>query len=173
MNRVYIKTYGCQMNERDSEAVAAQLRDRGYSIVGNEWDRRKIERSPWKVKFTSMEVFMTIRRTSVILMVFIGCLSAVSAVAQDRGSLYLGGSFSLTDATIIDQFTRYREGVLIEKNTFEDEYNGQGYGFSKTITIIDDLSSCKRVISSIDFESSDESFRSKPGVSQIIKEFDL
>lgn len=36
MNRVYIKTYGCQMNERDSEAVAAMLRDRGYSIVGAE-----------------------------------------------------------------------------------------------------------------------------------------
>ena len=84
-----------------------------------------------------MEVFMTIRRTSVILMVFIGCLSAVSAVAQDRGSLYLGGSFSLTDATIIDQFTRYREGVLIEKNTFEDEYNGQGYGFYLGYRLLD------------------------------------
>ncbi len=36
MNRVYIKTYGCQMNERDSEAVAAQLIDRGYSIVDEE-----------------------------------------------------------------------------------------------------------------------------------------
>ena len=38
MNRVYIKTYGCQMNERDSEAVAAMLRARGYRIVGNEND---------------------------------------------------------------------------------------------------------------------------------------
>ena len=36
MNRVYIKTYGCQMNERDSEAVAELLRSRGYSIVGDE-----------------------------------------------------------------------------------------------------------------------------------------
>jgi tRNA-2-methylthio-N6-dimethylallyladenosine synthase len=36
MNRVYIKTYGCQMNERDSEAVAAMLRARGYRIVGAE-----------------------------------------------------------------------------------------------------------------------------------------
>ena len=36
MNRVYIKTYGCQMNERDSEAVSAMLRDRGYSIVNSE-----------------------------------------------------------------------------------------------------------------------------------------
>jgi len=36
MNRVYIKTYGCQMNERDSEAVAAMLRHRGYVIVDSE-----------------------------------------------------------------------------------------------------------------------------------------
>jgi len=36
MNRVCIKTYGCQMNERDSEAVAAMLRGRGYSIVTEE-----------------------------------------------------------------------------------------------------------------------------------------
>ncbi|ADE55106.1 tRNA (N6-isopentenyl adenosine(37)-C2)-methylthiotransferase MiaB [Coraliomargarita akajimensis] len=38
MNRVYIKTYGCQMNERDSDAVAAMLRAKGYSIVGSESD---------------------------------------------------------------------------------------------------------------------------------------
>jgi tRNA-2-methylthio-N6-dimethylallyladenosine synthase len=36
MNRVHIKTYGCQMNERDSEAVAAMLRTRGYRIVADE-----------------------------------------------------------------------------------------------------------------------------------------
>jgi tRNA-2-methylthio-N6-dimethylallyladenosine synthase len=36
MNRVHIKTYGCQMNERDSEAVAALLRARGYRIVPDE-----------------------------------------------------------------------------------------------------------------------------------------
>jgi tRNA-2-methylthio-N6-dimethylallyladenosine synthase len=38
MNRVYIKTYGCQMNERDSEQVAVLLRNRGYSIVEHEDD---------------------------------------------------------------------------------------------------------------------------------------
>ncbi|MGJ8640545.1 MAG: tRNA (N6-isopentenyl adenosine(37)-C2)-methylthiotransferase MiaB [Opitutaceae bacterium] len=36
MNRVYIKTYGCQMNERDSEAVAAMLRGKGYAVIDNE-----------------------------------------------------------------------------------------------------------------------------------------
>ena len=38
MNRVHIKTYGCQMNERDSEAVAALLRARGYRLVAAEAD---------------------------------------------------------------------------------------------------------------------------------------
>src|SRR5260370_28006104 len=36
MPSVYIKTYGCQMNERDSEAVAAQLVAKGYSLAGGE-----------------------------------------------------------------------------------------------------------------------------------------
>ncbi len=36
MPSVYIKTYGCQMNERDSEAVAAQLVAKGYTLVASE-----------------------------------------------------------------------------------------------------------------------------------------
>jgi tRNA-2-methylthio-N6-dimethylallyladenosine synthase len=36
MPSVYIKTYGCQMNERDSEAVAAQLAARGYTLAVSE-----------------------------------------------------------------------------------------------------------------------------------------
>ncbi|MBX3745512.1 MAG: tRNA (N6-isopentenyl adenosine(37)-C2)-methylthiotransferase MiaB [Verrucomicrobiae bacterium] len=36
MPRVFIKTYGCQMNERDSEAVLAQLAARGYELAGSE-----------------------------------------------------------------------------------------------------------------------------------------
>src|SRR5438045_8240636 len=36
MPSVYIKTYGCQMNERDSESVAAQLMARGYTLSPSE-----------------------------------------------------------------------------------------------------------------------------------------
>lgn len=36
MPSVYIKTYGCQMNERDSEAVAAQLVAKGYTMAASE-----------------------------------------------------------------------------------------------------------------------------------------
>jgi tRNA-2-methylthio-N6-dimethylallyladenosine synthase len=36
MPSVFIKTYGCQMNERDSEAVAAQLVAKGWSLAASE-----------------------------------------------------------------------------------------------------------------------------------------
>src|SRR5256714_7992339 len=36
MPSVYIKTYGCQMNERDSEAVAAQLIAKRYTLAAGE-----------------------------------------------------------------------------------------------------------------------------------------
>src|SRR5262245_7631231 len=36
MPSVYLKTYGCQMNERDSEAVAAQLVAKGYALAPSE-----------------------------------------------------------------------------------------------------------------------------------------
>ena len=38
MKRVHIKTYGCQMNERDSELVAHDLIQNGYDLVHNEKD---------------------------------------------------------------------------------------------------------------------------------------
>lgn len=36
MPKVYIKTYGCQMNERDSEQVAQMFVERGYTLTGEE-----------------------------------------------------------------------------------------------------------------------------------------
>lgn len=72
---------------------------------------------------------MKIKKILIVLMILGVGLSAVPAASQDRGSFYVGGSFSLYDATIIDQFTRYRRGNIIEKSTFEDEYTGQVYGF--------------------------------------------
>jgi tRNA-2-methylthio-N6-dimethylallyladenosine synthase len=38
MPKFYIKTYGCQMNERDSEQVAHSLIERGYQQVAHEHD---------------------------------------------------------------------------------------------------------------------------------------
>ena len=38
MPKFFIKTYGCQMNERDSEQVARSLLDRGYEAAANEFE---------------------------------------------------------------------------------------------------------------------------------------
>lgn len=80
---------------------------------------------------------MKIRKYFIALLIGAICLSAVTAAAQDRCSFYVGGSFSFYDSTIVDQFTRYRRGTLIEKNTFEDEYTGQVYGFYLGYRLID------------------------------------
>lgn len=36
MPKVYVKTYGCQMNERDSEQVAKMFSEGGYTVTANE-----------------------------------------------------------------------------------------------------------------------------------------
>lgn len=36
--KIFIKTYGCQMNERDSEAIGALLKSSGHTLVDNEHD---------------------------------------------------------------------------------------------------------------------------------------
>ncbi len=84
-----------------------------------------------------MEVSVKIKKIPFALIIFIICLSVVSAAAEDRQNFYVGGSFSLYDSTIIDQFTRYESGVLVEKNTFEDEYNGQAFGFFLGYRLLD------------------------------------
>ncbi len=38
MPKVYVKTYGCQMNERDSEQVARMFTEGGYVVTSDEYD---------------------------------------------------------------------------------------------------------------------------------------
>src|SRR3989449_3815478 len=88
MKRVYIKTYGCQMNERDSEAVAAMLRDRGYNITGNEGEADVILLNTCSVrdmaeqkalgKMATLAADVRRNRPDVVLG-FMGCM------AQSRG----------------------------------------------------------------------------------------
>src|SRR5438105_2343940 len=88
MPSVYIKTYGCQMNERDSEAVAAQLVAKGYSIARGESDADVILLNTCSVrdyaeqkalgKMENLAVDVRRNRPNVVLG-FMGCM------AQSRG----------------------------------------------------------------------------------------
>lgn len=83
MNRVYIKTYGCQMNERDSEAVTALLRHRGYSIVTTENDADIVLLNTCSVRDQAEQKAlgkaMYLKKNSHSLIGILGCM------AQNRG----------------------------------------------------------------------------------------
>jgi tRNA-2-methylthio-N6-dimethylallyladenosine synthase len=88
MPSVYIKTYGCQMNERDSEAVAAQLVAKGYTLAGTEAAADVILLNTCSVRdFAEQKAINkmvnvaaeTRRRRPDVVLGFLGCM------AQSRG----------------------------------------------------------------------------------------
>jgi tRNA-2-methylthio-N6-dimethylallyladenosine synthase len=88
MPSVFIKTYGCQMNERDSEAVAAQLVAKGYSLAPSEGAADVVLLNTCSVrdmaerkalgKMRAVAVDLRRQRRDVVLG-FLGCM------AQSRG----------------------------------------------------------------------------------------
>ena len=88
MPSVFIKTYGCQMNERDSEAVAAQLVAKGYTLAPSEADADVVLLNTCSVrdfaeqkaigKMQNIAADVRKNRPNVVLG-FMGC------VAQSRG----------------------------------------------------------------------------------------
>ncbi|MBI5774967.1 MAG: tRNA (N6-isopentenyl adenosine(37)-C2)-methylthiotransferase MiaB [Verrucomicrobia bacterium] len=88
MPSVFIKTYGCQMNERDSEAVAAQLVAKGYALAPSESVADVILLNTCSVRdnaeqsaINKMENLagQTRRRRPEVVLGFLGCM------AQSRG----------------------------------------------------------------------------------------
>jgi len=88
MPSVFIKTYGCQMNERDSEAVAAQLVAKGYSLAPEESGADVILLNTCSVRdaaeqkaINKMETLIgqTRKRNNRAVLGFMGCM------AQSRG----------------------------------------------------------------------------------------
>src|SRR6266704_5790237 len=88
MPSVYIKTYGCQMNERDSEQVAAQLVGKGYSLAASEatadvilLNTCSVRDAAEKKAFGKMQTLAAEARRNRpgVLLGFMGCM------AQSRG----------------------------------------------------------------------------------------
>ena len=88
MPSVYIKTYGCQMNERDSEAVAAQLVAKGYALAQSAQDADVILLNTCSVRDMAEQKALnkmqnlaaeTRRTRPEVVLGFLGCM------AQSRG----------------------------------------------------------------------------------------
>ena len=89
MPSVYIKTYGCQMNERDSEAVAAQFMAKGYALAPSEANADVVllntcsvrdqaeQKAIGKMQNVSAQIE---KRGGKVVLGFLGCM------AQSRGA---------------------------------------------------------------------------------------
>lgn len=116
MPSVFIKTYGCQMNERDSEQVARQLAERGYVLAKSERDADVILLNTCSVRdqaeqkaISKMQNLQALKEKKPGLVLgFMGCM------AQSRGEALLN---KLPDVDLVvgtQQFHRvadYVEGL--------------------------------------------------------------
>jgi tRNA-2-methylthio-N6-dimethylallyladenosine synthase len=121
VKRVYIKTYGCQMNVRDSEAVAALLRARGYVLTGSEQDADVILLNTCSVRDMAeqkaigkmgMLTRLKKRRPDLVLG-YLGCMAqsrgATLAEQQPAVDLVVGTQRFHHVADYIDALLRERE----------------------------------------------------------------
>lgn len=87
MPKVYIKTYGCQMNERDSAQVATMLADRGFLMTGEQAEADVVLINTCSVRdmaeqkaLNKMSSMLHLRKTRPHMVYgFMGCM------AQSRG----------------------------------------------------------------------------------------
>jgi tRNA-2-methylthio-N6-dimethylallyladenosine synthase len=90
MAKVYIKTYGCQMNERDSEQVAQMLINRGHVITTHETEADVVLLNTCSVRdlaeqkaLGKMGMLGALSRQRPVVYGFLGCM------AQSRGASLL------------------------------------------------------------------------------------
>jgi len=113
MPSVFIKTYGCQMNERDSEQVARQLVERGYELAKSEQDADVILLNTCSVRdqaeqkaISKMQNLQALRKNKPELV-----LGIMGCMAQSRGESLLN---KLPDVDLIvgtQQFHRVADYV--------------------------------------------------------------
>ncbi len=102
MPSVFIKTYGCQMNERDSDAVAAQFIACGYTLAASEAVADVVLLNTCSVRDAAEQkalgrmtnVAATIRKQGrQVVLGYLGCM------AQSRGRELLGAGVNLVLGT--------------------------------------------------------------------------
>lgn len=98
MPRVFIKTYGCQMNERDSEQVSQMFIERGYTMTRTEHDADVVLINTCSVRDQAEQkalgkMGMVRRRRVPLVTGFMGCM------AQSRGAELLDTKVDLVVGT--------------------------------------------------------------------------
>ncbi len=122
MPKFFIKTYGCQMNERDSEQVAHSLIERGYEAVANEAEADVVLLNTCSVRDMADQkaigkmgmMGQIAKRRPEVVFGFLGCM------AQARGDALFAGLPHLDLVVGTQKFHRvadYVEELLEKKRT--------------------------------------------------------
>lgn len=131
MPSVFIKTYGCQMNERDSEQVARDLQDRGHRLVQNERDADVILLNTCSVRemaeqkaIGKMGMLRKLRREKPKLVLgYMGCMA--QRLGNDLGNrsphvdLVVGTQKFHRVADYVEEALRKREEAFLREDTRE------------------------------------------------------
>lgn len=119
MPKFFIKTYGCQMNERDSEQVAHSLLERGYKRAGQETEADVVLLNTCSVRDMAEQKALgkmgmlgqIAKRRPEVVFGFLGCM------AQARGNALFAGLPHLDLVVGTQKFHRVADYIdeLIEK----------------------------------------------------------
>ena len=131
MPSVFIKTYGCQMNERDSEQVARDLQDRGHTLAANENDADVILLNTCSVRemaerkaIGKMGMLRKLRREKPKLVLgYMGCmaqrLGGSLLETSPHVDLVIGTQKFHRVAEYVDEALRKREESFLLEDTAE------------------------------------------------------
>lgn len=125
MPRVFIKTYGCQMNERDTEQVSQMFLDRGYTMTSDERDADVVLINTCSVReqaeqkaLGKMGQVTKLRRTRPQLVTgFMGCMaqSRAGELVDDAGvDLVVGTQKYHRVVEYVEQIIRRREETRMD-----------------------------------------------------------
>jgi len=126
MPKVHIKTYGCQMNERDTEQVSQMFVERGYTMTGTDLDADVVLINTCSVRDQAEQKALgkmgMVRRRKVPLVTgFMGCM------AQSRGSelvdkakvdLVVGTQKYHRVVEYVDEIIRAKEAKQMDEERF-------------------------------------------------------
>ena len=144
MPSVFIKTYGCQMNERDSEQVARDLQDRGHRLVSDEREADVILLNTCSVREMAerkavgkMGMLRKLRREKPKLVLgFMGCMAQRLGASLGESSphvdLVVGTQKFHRVADYVEEALRKREEAFAREDTEE-----LGSAFSSLAPIVD------------------------------------
>ena len=126
MPRVHIKTYGCQMNERDTEQVSQMFVERGYTMTATDADADVVLINTCSVRDQAEQkaigkMGMVRRRRVPLVTGFMGCM------AQSRGSelvektkvdLVVGTQKYHRVVEYVDEIIRAKEARMMDEERF-------------------------------------------------------